>query len=116
MLRLLIDEKVNHRILRGLKSRLPQLDYVVVRQIGMGGFPDLELLHWAAQEQRTIITHDKQTMTKYANHCLKLGQQMAGVIIIPNHLEIGRAVDDLEILVECLSSTELTDTIEYLPS
>jgi predicted nuclease of predicted toxin-antitoxin system len=55
MLRLLIDENLNHRILRGLKSRLPQLDYVVVRQIGMVGFPDLELLHWAAQEGRIIV-------------------------------------------------------------
>ena len=115
MLRLLIDENLNHYILRGLKSRLPQLDYVVVRQIGMAGYPDLELLRWAAVQDRTIVTHDKKTMTKYANYCLTSGERMAGVIIIPNHLGIGRAVNDLQLLVECYSRTELTDKIEYLP-
>jgi predicted nuclease of predicted toxin-antitoxin system len=115
MLRLLIDENLNHHILRGLKSRIPQLDYVVVRQIGMSGYPDLELLHWAATQDRIIVTHDKKTMTKYANYCLKSGERMAGVIIIPNDLEIGRAVDDLQLLVECYSRSELTDKIEYVP-
>ena len=42
MLRLLIDENIDHRILRGLLSRLPQVDYVLVKQIGMSGSPDLD--------------------------------------------------------------------------
>ena len=37
MLRLLIDENVDHRILRGLLRRVPQLDFLVVAQIGMAG-------------------------------------------------------------------------------
>jgi len=40
MLRLLIDENVNNRILRGLKSRLPELDFVTVKQVGLAGFKD----------------------------------------------------------------------------
>jgi hypothetical protein len=72
MLRLLIDENVDHRILRGLKSRLPQIDYVVVKQIGLSGFPDLELLRWAAQENRIIVTHDKKTMIPDAENCLRM--------------------------------------------
>ena len=46
MLRLLIDEDVNHRILRGLKTRVPELDLVTVRQIGLAGSDDLSLLRW----------------------------------------------------------------------
>ena len=115
MLRLLIDENFNHRILRGLKLRLPKLDYVLVNQIGMSGFPDLELLRWAAQQNRIIITHDRETMIPYAEHCLKTGEPMAGVILVPDQMAIGRAINDLEIEVECRSQTELKDRIEYLP-
>lgn len=115
MLRLLIDENVDHRLLRGLESRLPQLDYVLVKQIGMSGFTDLELLRWAAQENRIIVTHDKKTMIPDAQHCVRIGESMAGIIFVPKQMAIGRAISDLEIAVECLSQTEIRDRIEYLP-
>ena len=57
MLRLLIDENVDHRILRGLLRRVPQLDFVVVAQIGLAGTPDIDLLRWAAQEiEQSLLT------------------------------------------------------------
>ena len=115
MLRLLIDESFNHRILRGLKSRLPKLDYVLVNQIGMSGFPDLELLRWAAQENRIIITHDRETMIGDAMLCLNQGERMSGVILVPNQMAIGRAIEDLELMLECYSPAELTGQIKYLP-
>ena len=115
MLRLLIDENINHRILRGLKLRLPQIDYVLVGQIGMSGFPDLELLRWGAQENRIVVTHDIKTMVPQAEHCVKTGERMAGVIFVPDQLAIGRAIEDLEIAVECLSPGELVNQIQYLP-
>ncbi len=115
MLRLLIDENFNHRILRGLKARLPLIDYRVVRQIGMSGFPDLELLRWAAKENRIIVTHDRETMIRDAMHCLKIGERIAGLIFVPDQLAIGHAISDLELIVECLSPAELTEQIKYLP-
>ena len=115
MLRLLIDENVDHRILRGLKSRLLQLNYLLVGQIGMSGFSDLELLSWAAQEGRVIVTHDRKTMIPYAEHCVRRGEPMAGVIFIPRKMKIGRAISDLEIIVECLSQNDLRGRIERLP-
>ena len=115
MLRLLIDENVNHRILRGLNSRLPKLDYVLVRQIGMSGFPDLELLRWAAQENRIIVTHDIKTMVPHAKDCVRTGEPMAGVIFVPRKMKIGHAISDLEITVDCLSPAELENQIKYLP-
>jgi hypothetical protein len=115
MLRLLIDENFNGRILRGVKARLPQIDYVLVKQLGMSGFPDLELLRWAARENRVMVTHDKKTMTHWVKDCLKKRERIAGVIIVPKQMAIGRAISDLEIMLECLSPAELKDRIEYLP-
>src|SRR5215217_2392927 len=115
MLRLLIDENIDHDILRGLKSRLPQLDYVLVKEIGMSGFPDLALLRWAAQETRIVVTHDISTMIADARHCVLNGEPMAGVIFVPEQMAIGRAISDLELTVACLSETDMKDRIEYLP-
>jgi len=115
MLRLLIDENIDHRILHGLKLRLPRIDYVLVRQIGMSGLPDLELLRWAAVENRVMVTHDKKTMIPDAEYLLKIGEPMAGLIYIPRSMKVGGAIRDLEIMVECHYEAELKDRIEYLP-
>jgi|SRR5215213_9619567 len=115
MLRLLIDENVDNRILGVLKSRLPDLDYVLVKQIGMSGASDLELLKWAAIKTRIIVTHDKKTMIPYAQRLLRIGEPMAGVIFVPEQMAIGRAISDLKLTVACLSETDMKDRIEYLP-
>jgi predicted nuclease of predicted toxin-antitoxin system len=115
MLRLLIDENIDHDILRGLKSRLPQLDYVLVKQIGMSGFPDSKLLRWAAIENRIIVTHDIKTMIPDAERCVRRGEPMAGIILVPKRMAIGRAIIDLELTVACLSQSEMRNRIEYLP-
>ena len=115
MLRLLIDENFDQRILRGLRLRFQQLDYVLVQQVGMGGSTDPDLLDWAKKENRIIITHDANTMTRNANERLKQGLPMAGLIIVPDRLEIGRVIADLEVIMECATESELRDQIHYLP-
>ena len=62
MLRLLTDEIFDHQFVRGLMLRLPQLDIVSVRHVGLAGLPDPTLLKWAAREDRAILTHDRRTM------------------------------------------------------
>ncbi|HVI72540.1 MAG TPA: DUF5615 family PIN-like protein [Pyrinomonadaceae bacterium] len=115
MLRLLIDENVDHRILRGLKSRLPELDFVTVRQVGFAGFEDSLLLRWAAQNDRTIITHDTKTMRPDAEQMLQRGETIAGLIVVPQTLRIGRAIEDLQLIIACHSQPEFRDRIEHLP-
>src|SRR5262249_1599567 len=115
MLPILIDENFDHRIIRGLRLRLSQLDCLIVQQIGMSGIDDPALLDWASKEGRVIVTHDVNPVTKYANERLKLGLSMPGVIIVPEQLEIGRAIADLEIFIECNSAVDMENQIQYLP-
>lgn len=115
MLRLLIDENFDRRILRGLRLRFPQLDYVLVHQVGMTGSTDAELLDWAMKNNRIIVTHDANTMTRYANARLKQGLKIAGLVVFPDRLEIGRAIADLEVISECTTESDLRDQIQYLP-
>lgn len=115
MLRLLFDENFDQRILRGLRLRLPQLDYVVVQHAGMSGFTDPALLDWAASQGRVIVTHDVNTVTRYANERTKQGLPMTGVVIVPDGLEIGHAIADLEIIIECGLAHDLANQIQFLP-
>jgi hypothetical protein len=115
MLRLLIDENVNHRILRGLKIRLPELDFVTVKEVGLAKFKDPLLLKWAAENDRTILTHDTKTMRPDAEQMLRRGETIAGLIVVPQKMPVGRAIEDLELVISCHSQSDLRDRIQHLP-
>jgi len=115
MIRLLTDENFNQHILRGLRRRLPRLDFVSVRDVGLAGSPDLVLLEWAANEQRTILTRDIKTLVPDAKRLVAQREPMAGVIVICKSAAIGHVINDLELLLECYSESDMRNHIEYLP-
>lgn len=115
MIRLLTDEDFDHNILRGLIRRVPHLDFMLVHDVGLTSQPDPVLLKWAASNHRSILTQDTKTMIPYAEQLVRQGQPMAGLIVVPQSLGIGRAIDDLELVVECYSESELRDRIQRLP-
>jgi len=115
MLRLLIDENFDQRILRGLRLEVPNVDYVVVQETKLKGLRDPLLLAWAAENQRIIVTHDVNTMPKYAYERLRAGQPMPGVIVIPEDLAVSKAIEDLATLIECCEPEEMNNQVKYLP-
>jgi predicted nuclease of predicted toxin-antitoxin system len=62
VLSILLDENFNQRILRDLKRRLPNLDYSVVQKSGLSGASDANVLAWAAEQNRVLVTHDLKTV------------------------------------------------------
>ncbi len=52
MLRLLIDENFDQRILRGLRLEVPGIDYIVVQETKLKGLRDPLLLAWAAENHK----------------------------------------------------------------
>jgi hypothetical protein len=50
MLTFLIDENLNHRILRGLKRALPSADCIIAQAVGLKGSSDADVLAWASQK------------------------------------------------------------------
>ena len=115
MLALLLDENFDQRILRGLRLRLPDLDFVIAQNIGLGGSADPDLLDWAAREDRVVVSHDINTVTKFAGDRLRQSLPLPGVIIVPEQMEIGPAINDLEVLIECSATADLDHQIQYLP-
>jgi len=65
MLGLAADENFNNDIVRGLLRRRPDLNILRVQDAGLTGASDPEVLAWAAQEGRILLTHDVSTITRY---------------------------------------------------
>ena len=115
MIRLLTDENLNQRILRGLRQRLPEMDCLVVQHAGLAGFSDEWLLELAAIEDRVIVTHHVSTMIAHSVARLAQSLQMPGLIVVPATLDTGRAIKELEVIIACAQESDLKDRIYYLP-
>ena len=115
MLRLLADENFNNDILRGLLRRKPDLNVVRVQDVGLAGASDSDVLEWAAQGNRILVTHDVSTVTRYAFERVERGRPMPGVFEVSRGVPIGVAIEDLLLLVECSLDGEWEGQVHNLP-
>jgi hypothetical protein len=111
----MVDENFDHRILRGLESQLPDLDFIVVQHTEFRGVEDPQLLALAAEQNRTLITHDLKTIPKFVYERVPAKLPTPGAIAVPDSLPIGQAIEELASLVACSEPNEFVDLVRYLP-
>lgn len=114
-LKLLFDEDVDHRILRGLRRAHPQIDVRTLAEVGLAGRPDGEVLAWAAAEGRLLVTQDVHTMTAEHSEFVQSGTASAGVVFIPRDLPIGRAISDLALICGACTAEDWVNRTDFLP-
>ena len=115
MLRLLIDQNFNQKILCGLLNRIPHLDAVTTQEVGLSETPDPELLAWAASEARILLTQDLQTVPDFAAARISAREPMPGVFVVPQQVPIGRAIEELTTLILCSEQSEWENLVVWLP-
>jgi len=115
MLRLLVDQDFDQDIIRGLLRRVPGLDVVTAYEVGLQEASDPLILEWAEEEGRILVTHDRRTMPGHAGARLAAGLRVAGVIVVPRQLPVGRVIDDLEVIVSCTEAAEWENLVRHLP-
>ena len=115
MLRLAADENFNNNIVRGFLRRRPDADFVRVQDVGLSGADDPTVFKWAAEQGRTVVSHDVSTLRKYAYERVAAGLRMPGVFEGPTALSISRAIEDLLLIIECSLEGEWEGQVRYLP-
>jgi len=114
-MRLLADENFNQKIVRGLMRRNSDLNITSVHDVGLRGATDADVLAWAAEDGRIVLTHDQSTMPNYAYERVTSGAFMPGVFVIGNRLAIGTAIDELLLMAECTEQSEWTSLVVHVP-
>ena len=111
----LADENFNMDIVNGLRRRLPSVRVARVQELGLSGSSDSAILEYAANREWVVLTHDVNTMTKFAHERLDANLPMPGVVIVPDLLPVGRAIDDLALMVEGSRDDEWENQVRHLP-
>lgn len=114
-MRFAADENFNGDILKQLRERFADLDVVRIQDTTLYQAPDPEVLEWAAQEERIILTHDVQTLVGDAYQRIENGLPMPGVILVPTTLPIGKALEDLEIAIGAGEPSDFESRVTFIP-
>ncbi|HEV8483517.1 MAG TPA: DUF5615 family PIN-like protein [Blastocatellia bacterium] len=115
MVRFFADQNFDGDIVRGLLRRIPDLDIVTAHQAGLSEAPDLDLLEWAANHERVIVTHDKRTMPDHAGHRIRTNLRMCGLVVVPMLLPLRQAIEEIELIAKCSQEGEWENRVQFLP-
>ena len=108
-------ENLDGSIVRGLLRRVSRLDIVRVQEVGLCGADDPAVLAWAAEQGRVLVTHDVETVTRFAYERVVAGLPMSGVIEVVSSASIGQVVGELALIVECFEDRDLDAQVLYRP-
>ncbi len=108
------DAYLNQIILLAMIRREPAVDFQTASEANLAGVSDKDVLAKAAKEGRLLVTHDQTTMPHHFAEFI-LAEISPGLIVIPQHLPIGTAVDDLLLVWSAAEADEWINRICYLP-
>ena len=115
MLRLLADENFNGDIVRGLLLRLSDFDIVRVQDVGLAGAEDPDILQWAAENGRILLTHDRATLPDFAYERVAAGEAMPGVFVLNDRFPIGQAIEEILLMDACSEPASWNGLVVHLP-
>lgn len=108
------DADLNQIILVATVRQEPSIDFQTALAAGLANQSDREVLAVAARAGRVLVTHDQRTMPRHFSAFVAT-ETSAGVIIVPQHLPIASAVEDLILIWSTTEANDWTNRICFLP-
>lgn len=115
--RFLTDENFSRRIVAGLHDVCPRMDLVTIQVAGMIHAPDPQVLEYALEQDRILLSHDVQTMPQHfaAFYATAPDRHSPGVILIAQLAPVGAAIQWLQEVWEITRHDEWRDRLAFLP-
>lgn len=114
MIRFQADADLNFTIVAGVLRREPALDFQDAHDGGIVGLADPEVLEVAAEQNRILVSHDVRTMPSHFADFL-LERDSPGVLLIPQHLPISTAIEELVLIWSATEPTDWANRLCRLP-
>lgn len=108
------DADLDARIIRGLKRRQPEIDIQTAAEARLPGLADPEVLRAAADSGRILVTHDQRTMPRHFAQFIA-GRTSAGVIVVPKHIALGIALEELLLIWAASHAEEWHNRLVWIP-
>lgn len=114
MLAFYMDHQFPASVTRGLRRR--NIDVLTTLDDGTDRLADYLLLTRATELGRVLITHD-QGFLRLASEWSATNRSFAGIAFaVQKTLDIGIAIEYLELMATVMSAEEMQNRVEYIPA
>jgi hypothetical protein len=113
--RFLADADLNRAIVSGVLRREPSVDFLTAHAAGLHGMTDPEVLAFATEQQRVLVSHDVGTMPVHFRALRMARKASAGVFLIPQALDVGDAIEELLLVWLASEASDWENRLEWLP-
>ena len=94
----------------------PAIDILDVKSAGLRGTKDPVLLELAAEQDRILITHDRNTMTRHFYERLAAGKSGPGLFVVPKPPSaVSQVIESLLLVWAASQAAEWRNQVVYLP-
>jgi hypothetical protein len=109
------DADLRHSIVVGVRQREPGIDFLTAHEGGTIGLSDPAVLAIHSREGRLLVSSDCNTMVGHFYASVAAGKHCPGLIIVPQDLSDGDAIDDLVMLWAASDPGEFNNQVIWLP-
>ena len=90
------------------------MNFLQASDVGAAGQSDPHVLQIAADEGRILVSHDVKTLPRHFGQFIAQ-QSRPGLILIPQRLRVGAAVEELPLIWLASETDEWVNQVCYLP-
>lgn len=108
------DADLNQIIVLATLRREPTIDFQTALAAGLEGLADAHVLQNAALAGRLLVSDDQRTMPRHFPEFIATATS-PGLLIIPQHLSVAAAADELLLVWALTEPEEWTNRICFLP-
>ena len=108
------DADLNGVLVKATRRRESRIDFQTAVAAGLTGVSDPNVLALSATNGRILVTHDRKTMPRHFADFIATNIS-PGVIIVPQSLRLGLAIEDLVLIWTATDAVEWTNRIVWLP-
>lgn len=113
-LRFQADADLNPAIGRGLRRREPSIDFRAAVGVIPDGAPDLDVLRFAAEAGRVLVSRDVGTMPGHFTDFIRQ-QESPGILLIPSQRPIANVIEGLLLVWMIWTEEEFHNQARWLP-
>ena len=116
-IRFLADADLNRAIVTGVREREPALDFITATEADLERMGDPDVLEFAANQGRILVSHDTSTMPLHFSARLRSGgTKSRRVFLARQRASVGQIIDTFLLVWSGSSPEDWAGQVHYLPS
>ena len=113
--RFLADQDLNEHIISGVLRHEPSIEFLRLRDIGLGRRADADILSHAAAQGLLVVSHDVNTMIDQAFSRLAAGELLSGLFMVRQRSPIAPVIESLVLIWSASEAEEWQGQVVFLP-